>query len=107
MKRAVLVTRRLARYGFELAGFQQIITDEEHILEILEESMGNKEIGLLVVDESLLQVLEQEKVEMLEKRWDGVLVALPAPVEEEGLVDEDYAMALISRVLGYRMKVIT
>jgi hypothetical protein len=61
-------------------------------------------VGLIVVDERLIGGAGQDIVRDLERSWPGLLVVLPAP----GIAarpQDDYALQLIRRAIGYQVRV--
>lgn len=103
MKRIAVVTPPDARFGFALAGVRQHVTSSEGLEKTLLELVADGETGVLVVDERLVEGMAQERLGRIEDRWPGVLVVLPAP-EKEVPAEEDYAMRLIRRAIGYQVR---
>ena len=102
MKNILFITPRDARYGFSLAGAEQRLTTKSEIKQLLLELLETPAVALLVIDERLLQDLPAEELKDFEKKWPGALVILPAPVKPAE--EEDYAMQLISKALGYHVR---
>lgn len=103
MKNIVFLTPPDAEYGFILAGAVQHIPREECVEEYLKKILTSPGAGLVVIDERLLSGISDEKLREMEDRWYGVMLILPAP-QEKGFAAEDYAMRLISRAIGYHVR---
>ncbi len=99
----VFLTPEDARYGFSLSGVRQVVTDEAGSVEALERITGDRNVGLLFIDERLHWGINREWLEGLEKNWWGLIIVLPAP-EKLVEVPEDYAMQLIIRAIGYQVR---
>ena len=104
MKRCVFITTRDATYGFGLAGFQQVVTDMESVVAEFARIAQRGEPSLVIIDERLLTENNVARINNIERRWAGAMVVLPAPGAETGPEGSDYGNRLISRVLGYQMK---
>lgn len=103
MKRIVFITPPDARYGFSLTGVRQIDTAPERMEPTLMELVSDAGIGVIVIDERLSRETSPELLQQIEKRWHGLIVVLPAP-EEAVVAEEDYAMRLIRRAIGYQVR---
>lgn len=104
MQGCIFLTAGDAAYGFDLAGFRQIITDSDRVVADFEKIVQQGEAGLVIIDERLLAEKTLVRLNAVEHRWKGAMVVLPAPGEETGLEGSDYGRRLIQRVLGYQMK---
>lgn len=104
MKNCLFLTCKDARYGFDLTGFNQEVTDGEQVLAVLESYVGKNESGLVIIDERLLEEKAIGRLQALEKGWGGTVIALPSPSMEEVDEQKDYAQRLIARVVGYQLK---
>ena len=103
MKRIVFLTPQDARCGFSLTGVRQIVTRPDRLQEDLNELTEDHDIGVLVIDERLTGETTPERLRQIEARWPGVIVVLPGP-EEAAVAEEDYAMRLIRRAIGYQVR---
>lgn len=103
MKRIVFVTPPDARYGFSLVGVRQVVVGPDTLQKALLELVDDSGIGVVVIDERLVTGPAQERIRQLEKRWPGLIIVLPAP-QEVARVEEDYAMGLIRRAIGYQVR---
>ncbi len=101
MSEVIFITTGDARYGFSLAGSQQlIITPAEAETQVIA-SMADKDVGVLVLDERLVQAIGEKRLAELEAGWQGMLVTLPAP---EAGGEEDALQRMIRRALGYHVR---
>lgn len=103
MKRIVFMTPPDARYGFGLSGVRQLVVGTDTLERALLELVDDAEIGVVVIDERLVEAPVQQRIRQLERRWPGLIVVLPAP-EKAVRVEEDYAMRLIRRAIGYQVR---
>jgi V/A-type H+-transporting ATPase subunit F len=103
VKRIVVITPDDARYGFSLSGVRQMTATRENLPRDLPELARDSEVGVILVDERLLAGLPEARIKELERRWPGVVVALPAPTRV-ARIEEDYALRLIRRAIGYQVR---
>ena len=103
MNEIIFLTPPDARYGFDLAGVVQRIASPAEAESSLSAIIKEMETGLIAVDERLVQEIGEETFQEMEKHWAGVIIVLPAP-ETEKAEGEDYAANLISRAIGYHVR---
>ncbi len=103
MKRIVFITPEDARFGFAMAGVQQVICRAEQLEATLTTVLAEPETCLVIVDERLIGHMPEERFHEMEKRWSGILMVLPAP-EAGRPPGEDYALRLIRRAIGYQVR---
>jgi V/A-type H+-transporting ATPase subunit F len=103
VKRIVVITPADARYGFSLSGVRQMTATREDLPRDLPELARDPAVGVILVDERLLAGLPEARIKELERRWPGVIVALPAPARV-ARIEEDYALRLIRRAIGYQVR---
>lgn len=103
MKRIIFLTPPDARYGFLLTGVRQQVVDAPSLERVLGELTADPRIGVIVVDERLIEPAADPQIARLEQRWPGLLVVLPAP-EPQAEAAEDYALRLIRRAIGYQVR---
>jgi V/A-type H+-transporting ATPase subunit F len=103
MNEVVFITAEDARYGFSLAGLQQLTVAAERAEELLRQTIADADVGVVVIDERLVKTIDAKYFTELEKHWRGLLVTLPAP-ELVGGKEEDYLQRLIKRALGYHVR---
>jgi len=104
VKGCLFVTMEDSRYGFTLAGFNQVVADEASVLEVVATNIENSAPGLVFIDERLLNERIMGRLQFLEKQWGGAIISLPAPGKEEVPPEKDFSRQFISKVLGYQMK---
>ena len=102
MKKIIFITPADARYGFTLSGAVQYCVPPEKAEELLRQIIAEPDSGVVVVDERLLAGIDEERFREMERRWYGILIILPAP--GKGVAEEDYAMRLIRRAIGYHVR---
>jgi V/A-type H+-transporting ATPase subunit F len=103
MKKIASITTDDAEYGFRLAGIIQSIADKKDLITVLKKISKDPDIGLIIIDERLLDAGAEEKIREIEQRWDGVLLFLPSPERAEVEI-EDYAIRLMRRAIGYHVR---
>jgi len=103
VKRIVVLTPGDARHGFALAGVRQLTLAPEGLQAALQELARDPGTGVIVIDERLITGPAQEKVREIERRWPGLVVVLPSP-ERAARIEEDYALRLIRRAIGYQVR---
>ena len=69
----------------------------------LHELLGDPATGVVIVDERLVPGSAQQRLRDLERRSTGLIVVLPAPGEAVR-IEEDYALRLIRRAIGYQVR---
>lgn len=104
MKKIVFITHGDARPGFALAGFQQHATTAAGVEEALRNVLADPETRVAVVDERLLPGMTEERFKEMGARWPGVLVILPAPEQAGAESEEDYALRIIRKAIGYHVR---
>lgn len=104
MNNILFLTPPDAHYGFLLSGARQIIVEPGHLPQALNNLLESAEKQLLIIDERLLANVEESKILDLEKRWPGAVIVLPAPMKAE-LPEEDYALQMIARAIGYHVRI--
>ena len=102
MTEVVFITAEDARYGFSLAGTQQLTVAAERAEELLRQTIADADVGVVVIDERLVRSIDAKYFSELEKSWRGLLVTLPAPELLGG--SDDYLQRLIRRALGYHVR---
>lgn len=105
MKRIVVITPGDADNGFACCGAVQHAVAPGEAQATLERVVADPANGVVILDERLLAEIDAERLRGIERRWPGVLTVLPAPAGER--VEEDYAVRLIRRAIGYHVRVRT
>lgn len=105
MKKVVAITPPDAGRGFACCGAVQHVADAGTVIDTLKVVLSDPESGVVILDERLLPEVGEETLRELERQWPGVLVVMPSP----GAIarDEDYAVRLIRRAIGYHVRVRT
>jgi V/A-type H+-transporting ATPase subunit F len=103
VKDIFFITVEDARYGFHLAGVNQIVIAAEELEETLQRITRDHKTGMVVIDERLIDGVSEERLRETESRWPGIIIVLPAPEQAEA-EDEDYALRLIRRAIGYHVR---
>lgn len=103
MAKVIFITPEDARYGFTLAGAEQVVSGAPEVAETLRRCSADRGVGLIFLDERLRQHLEEEWLENFEKHWPGLLIVLPAP-DRLAAPASDYAIQLLARAIGYQVR---
>ncbi len=102
MKNIVFITPGDVQYGFSISGAAHYAVTLDEAETTLKRVMSDPDSGVVVIDERLINGIGEERFREREKRWFGILIVLPAP--EMGEMEEDYALRLIRRAIGYHVK---
>jgi len=103
VRKVLFITPRDTEPGFALAGAAHRAVEAAEAPKELLRARAEADVGVVAIDERLLPEIPAEMLKELEKRWDGVVVVLPAP-ELPGTKVEDYALDLIRRTIGYHLR---
>jgi V/A-type H+-transporting ATPase subunit F len=103
MAKVIFITPEDARYGFTLAGAEQVVTAAPEVAATLQRSSADRGVGLIFLDERLCGQLDEEWLGNFEKHWPGLLIVLPAP-EHLAAPAADYAMQLLAKAIGYQVR---
>lgn len=98
----VFLTTLDAHPGFALAGFRQQRVTVAEAEPALRAILAEAEPQLVVVDERLLPGIDPERFSEMGQRYAGALAVLPGPGRPDG--EPDYAERLISRAIGYQLR---
>ena len=104
MKKIVFITPPGARHGFSITGVVQYTCVPEEAEATLRRMLADPDSGVVAIDERLLAGIEEKRFREMERRWFGVLIVLPAPEELGAEAEEDYAMRIIRRAIGYHVR---
>ena len=102
MKAICFLTPEDAAFGFAMTGIEQRTTRPEVAEEALRAALADGAIGLVALDERLLSGISEETLLWAERRRQGILVVLPAPAM--GALGGDYVNQLVSRAIGYQVR---
>lgn len=103
MKRIVALTPPDASHGFALGGVVQLTATPMDLPARLRQLAGERDTGVVIVDERLLSERARAEIATLERRWPGLVIVLPSP-DAAGTAEEDYVLKLIRRAIGYQVK---
>jgi V/A-type H+-transporting ATPase subunit F len=103
VRKVLFITPRDSELGFSLAGVSQRTVSAGEAGDALSRARGEADVGVVALDERLLDEIPEELMKDIERRWDGVFVVLPAP-ERPGTKVEDYALELIRKTIGYHLR---
>jgi vacuolar-type H+-ATPase subunit F/Vma7 len=103
MRQCLFITLPDGRNGFGLAGFSQMVIEQGQLEASIQQGMENKAVGMIVIDERLLGGIDEDRLQAIEKRWDGIIVILPRPASAADR-GEDFALRLIRRAVGYQVR---
>jgi len=104
MRQVVCITLPDAQYGFHLAGITQYAVALPEAEDAISKATDEPETGLVIVDERIVKSLTEERLREIQRRWSGILLVLPSP-EKPSADEEDYALRLIRRAIGYHVRV--
>ena len=98
--KVIVVGNEFLVTGMKLAGVSDtIITDNEHFQEVIESVVSNKTYGIVIVPESMYDVLDWRLRKRLESDVHPVIIQIPEPgVESE---EGGRIRALIKRTIGF------
>lgn len=103
MKEILFLTPEDSGPGFALTGVRQQTMNQDQALDNIQLAFADPEIGVIAVDNRLLEKIDPVRLRELTERWPGVLVTLPAPAGRLAPpVDE--LQRLVQRVLGYHVR---
>jgi len=103
MKEILFLTPEDSGPGFALTGVRQQTMNQDQALDNIQLAFADPEIGVIAVDNRLLEKIDPVRLRELTERWPGVLVTLPAPAGRLAQpVDE--LQRLVQRVLGYHVR---
>jgi len=103
VKGIVVITPRDATHGFALAGVRQLNATADTTPAALHELSRDPATGVVIIDERLVSRPLREQIRVLEERWPGLVVVLPAPLRAK-VAEEDYVLQLIRRAIGYQVR---
>jgi vacuolar-type H+-ATPase subunit F/Vma7 len=83
---------------------RHLVTTPEALQNTVLDVIRDPAVGVLVIDERLIEGSARERIRETEGRWGGLVIVLPAPAAAARLED-DYARQLIRRAIGYQVRV--
>jgi vacuolar-type H+-ATPase subunit F/Vma7 len=103
MKKVLVVAPADAQGGFAIAGVAQRNGTRAQLPQLLHAACAAEDVGVIAVDERLIDPPIEEDIRELERNWRGVIVVVPPPGGAAGR--DDYARRLIRRAIGYQVRV--
>lgn len=103
MKKILVLTPADAAGGFAIAGVRQQPAATPTLAPLVDAAIDDGEIGVLAVDERLVDAVVQARLRDLEQTWNGAIVVVPAP-GKAARPQDDYALRLIRRAIGYQIR---
>lgn len=105
MKRIVATTPLDTAAGFGLAGVRQLSARATELGETVLALARDPATGVVIVDERLTaDAAVQQALARIDREWPGLVVVLPAP-SAAALEEEDYALRMIRRAIGYQVRI--
>lgn len=71
--------------GFQLAGIKETIEVSDNPIKDIEELKKRKEIGIVVIDEKIMESLQEHEREEIEDSVDPVFIPLSTKAEQDSL----------------------
>ena len=103
MKEVLFLTPEDCTHGFVLTGVRQQTLDPAVAWETIVQACSEPEIGVIAVDNRLLEKVDPVRLRELTDRWPGVLVTMPAPAGYR-VSAADELQRLVQRALGYHVR---
>ena len=104
MKKVLVLAPPQPVSGFAIAGVMAREAAATPLPELLDATVGDASVGVLAIDERLLDAAAQERLREIERRWRGAVVIVPSP-GTPATPEDDYARRLIRRAIGYQVRV--
>lgn len=104
INRIVFITPETPPHGFAAAGFEQLLCAPGNAAERLDAAIGQRDVGVVIIDERLLESIDEKRLRHVQERWAGILLVLPSPAGAVPL-EEDYLQRLMRRALGYHVRI--
>jgi len=106
-KKIVALLSSEGRLGFKMAGIETVeVEGEGGLSDFLSHEDDYEEVGLLIVEEKLLEGVPAEVMRRVKRRGVPVIVPLHMPERWQSAgIAEDYIANLIKSAIGYRLKI--
>lgn len=104
MKKILVLAPARPVAGFAIAGVMAREAATDQLPPLLDAAAGDSSVGVLAIDERLIDPAAQERIREVERLWRGALVIVPSP-GPPARPEEDYARRLIRRAIGYQVRV--
>ncbi len=111
MPRVVAVLKGELASGFSLTGVDVIRVEEPYASgarEALESAVNNPEYGLVIVDQTLLDEVDDRLRTSLHERNLPLVIPVPGDLrwrDVESAPEDEYVAQLVKRAVGYQLKV--
>lgn len=103
MKKIIALTPADTGAGFGLAGIRQFVPGATERSGLVLSLARDPTTGVVIVDERLIDQMLDRQLADLDREWPGLVVVLPAPALAPR-AEEDYALQLIRRAIGYQVR---
>ena len=90
--------------GFAIAGVTARAADACQLPDLMDAAIADASVGVLAIDERLIDPPAHARIRELERHWRGALVVVPSP-GRAARPEDDYARRLIRRAIGYQVRV--
>ncbi len=106
MVKIVVVTDIDSAAGFRLAGVDVVTATSENAEETLQTLVKTPEVGMIAVNETLLEALSERTKKVLRMTDFPLVISFPKILasKEKGKAGEGYAAELIRKAIGYHIK---
>lgn len=103
MLRVKVICRRDRDLGFALAGVEtEACTTPDGARQALNRALSDPEIGVLLVDEALMIMLDPRMLRRLESSERPLAIAVPLDISAGA--EREYLERMIQRVIGYQVR---
>ena len=104
MKKVLVLAPPPPVSGFAIAGVLAREAAAVQLPDLIDAAIGDASVGVLAIDERLIDPPAQARIRELERHWRGALVVVPAP-GGPARPEDDYARRLVRRAIGYQVRV--
>lgn len=104
MKKVLVLAPAQPASGFAIAGAIAREAGCPQMPELLDSASSDASIGVLAIDERLIDAVALERMREMEQRWRGAIAIVPSP-GGAARPEDDYARRLIRRAIGYQVRV--
>jgi V/A-type H+-transporting ATPase subunit F len=99
--RSFLITRSMdILTGLRLAGIEGVVVKEEELLPTFREKVKDKDIGIIILTEEDLALIEDEVVSLKLNARTPLVVTIPG---REGLKDKNFLLKYVKEALGIKI----
>ena len=104
MKKVLVLAPAHPVSGFAIAGVMAREAAPIQVADQIDAAIADASVGVLAIDERLIDPATDARIRELERHWRGALVVVPSP-GRPGRPADDYARRLIRRAIGYQVRV--